>query len=173
LSTINVTQAFLPLIRRTQSRIIIATPNILGSLCLPYAAIENVSVNALEAFIKTLRRETKQFAIPITHIKIGTFDFGVSRLVSPEKDHRILNHKFGNFNPSSPGELHSAIFDALTMKHPWRTRRVGSGSIAYDFAGRLLPGVFVDWMIGTKKIPTPPQNLTRSIEGWESVVGEN
>jgi NAD(P)-dependent dehydrogenase (short-subunit alcohol dehydrogenase family) len=166
LSTINVTQAFLPLVRRCQSRIVIATPNVLGSLCLPYSAIENVSVQALEAFIKTLRRETEPYNVPITHIKLGCFDFGVSRLVLAEPDQLM------KFKPSLPWELHATVFDALT-RNTSTTIRVGRGSVAYDLAGRLLPSSLVDWMIGSRVLPTQEISRSRSIEGWESVVGEN
>src|ERR1700759_4524626 len=72
LSTINITRIFLPLISRNQSRIVVLTPNIINALNPSQNSVESVSVSAIEAFIRTLRRETKAHHVSISHIRMGS-----------------------------------------------------------------------------------------------------
>jgi NAD(P)-dependent dehydrogenase (short-subunit alcohol dehydrogenase family) len=172
LNSINITRTFLPLISRCQARILVLTPNIINSLNPARHAIESVSVDALEAFTRSLRRETQAFGVHVSQIKLGSIDFG------PMSHLRALNNDQGpseesvvkkpsSGKGSNPRVLHCTVFDALTMTRPFNTRRVGRGSVTYNLVGTLMPNSFIDWMLNTNR--GVGYDISRSLEGWERV----
>jgi NADP-dependent 3-hydroxy acid dehydrogenase YdfG len=173
LSTINVTHTFLPLLSQHRSRILILTPNIMHALQPPQNSIESVSISALETFTKTLRREAKPLNVHVSHIKLGSVDFGTlpgqstrSNIGDQIHDYRAVQ-KLKSAKGSSPRDLHHAVFHALTMSKPFSTRHVGRGSLSYEIIGRIVPNSLVDWMLSS--YPDRKLDLSRSIEGWENV----
>jgi NAD(P)-dependent dehydrogenase (short-subunit alcohol dehydrogenase family) len=172
LSSINITHTFLPLISRRQARILVLTPSIINSLNPARHAVESVSVAALEAFTRSLRRETQAFKVHVSHIKLGTIDFGpLSQLKAPNNDQGSSGELFAKRTKSEKGSnprvLQCAVFDALTMTRPFNTRRIGRGSLTYDLVGTFMPHSLVDWMLGTNR--GSGYDLSRSLEGWERV----
>lgn len=144
------------------------------SLQPPQNSIESVSVSALETFTKTLRREAKALNVQVSHIKLGSIDFGTfpsqsSRSNPGEQihDYRAVQ-KLKSAKGSSPRELHHAVFSALTMSKPFNTRHVGRGSLSYEIIGRIVPNSFIDWMLNSYQ-DRRTDMIPRSIEGWENV----
>jgi NAD(P)-dependent dehydrogenase (short-subunit alcohol dehydrogenase family) len=171
LSTISITNSFLPTIKEFQARVIVLTPNIVRSLNPAYHSVESTVVGALDGFSKTLDRELKTSDVAVCQIKLGTFDF--SAFVS--RSHYAQQHFLASRSTSKASNLrllHHAVFDALTMKHPPRVRRVGRGSMVYDVVGSWTPAILVDWMLGTEKPAVPEVSrplLDESSQVWEKV----
>lgn len=73
---------------------------------------------------------------------------------------------------SSLRELHNAVFDSLTQKHPRKVWRVGRGSVAYDFVGNWVPTGLVGWMLGIRRVSldeAAEPKLEDSVQSWEKV----
>jgi NAD(P)-dependent dehydrogenase (short-subunit alcohol dehydrogenase family) len=175
LSSINITRIFLPIISRNQSRILVLTPSIINTLNPSHNGVESVSVSALEAFTRTLRREAKALNVSISHIRMGSFDFGSvlsksSALAHSSTDNASIQ-RIKAASASHPRELHYAVFDALTKSRPFTSRRVGRGSLSYDIVGSIMPTSIIDWMLSLHYSTT--QDLSRSLEGWEKVDTQN
>jgi NAD(P)-dependent dehydrogenase (short-subunit alcohol dehydrogenase family) len=175
LSSINVTRVFLPLLSHNQSRILILTPSIINTLNPSQNGVESVSVSALEAFTRTLRRETKAHNVSVSHIRMGSFDFGSALSKSSTLAHSLTengaNQGIKVTNGSHPRELHYAVFDALTMSRPFISRRVGRGSLSYDIMGSVMSASIIDWMLNVNH--STGHDLSRSVEGWEKVESHN
>jgi hypothetical protein len=205
LRTIATVQAFLPTICEFKSRILVLTPSIVSSLRPPFHSIENTVVSALDGFSITLERELSTLGIPVCQLKLGSFDLsnfgarhhlqpiGLSRTSSWPASARTLYAQnfitqsrvaeskgiFGENGSTSKGsslrDLHHAVFDALTAKHPQRMRRVGRGSVAYDMIGTLVPSSIVGWMLGLRRVSlvevATPRQVDDASHSWEKVEG--
>jgi len=202
LSTIATTQAFLPTICEFKARVLVLTPSIVSSLKPPFHGVESAVVGALEGFTASLRGELGTLGIAVCQFKLGTFDYGsvggkhhLQSIGGPKTytwpasarahyahnyvtQSRIAGSK-GLFNEhgsaasgSALRELHNAVFDALTQKHPRKVWRVGRGSVAYDVVGNWVPAGLVGWMIGIRRVSldevAEPQ-LEDSTQSWEKV----
>jgi hypothetical protein len=205
LRTIATVQAFLPTICEFKSRILVLTPSIVASLRPPFHSIENTVVSALEGFSTTLERELSTLGIPVCQIKLGSFDvsnFGARHHLQPISSSRtsswptsarmlyaqnfitqsrvaeskgIFGENGGATKGSSLRELHHAVFDTLTAKHPQRVSRVGRGSLAYDMIGTLVPASIIGWMLGLRRVSlsevATPQQVDDASHTWEKVEG--
>ncbi|KAF2186793.1 DUF1776-domain-containing protein [Zopfia rhizophila CBS 207.26] len=199
LNTIATTQAFLPTICEFKARVLILTPSIVSSLRPPFHSVETAVVGALEGFTASLRGELGTLGINVCQFKLGTFDcsnVGGKHLQSMEapktnfwptsaralysanyiNQSRVARSR-GLFNQtgstgSSLRELHSAVYDALTQKHPRRVWRVGRGSVTYDVVGNWVPAGLVGWILGIRRVSlneaAEPQ-LEDSVQSWEKV----
>ena len=171
LNIISITHSFLPTIKEFQARILVLRPNIVRSLSPAYHSVESTVVGALDGFTKTLEREMRPSNVFVTQIRLGTFDW--SAFVS--RSHYAQQHFLASRSTSKASnlrELHHSVFDALTMKHPARVRRVGRGSVVYDIIGSWTPASLVDLMLGEEKpsIPEAPRALLEeSSQVWEKV----
>ncbi|KAI9829298.1 MAG: hypothetical protein M1826_005762 [Phylliscum demangeonii] len=76
LGTVATTQAFLGVVRDFRSRILLLTPSILPSLCLPFHGMESSIVAALTAFTRSLRSELAPAGADVCQLKLGAFDLG-------------------------------------------------------------------------------------------------
>ncbi|KAF2675279.1 DUF1776-domain-containing protein [Microthyrium microscopicum] len=143
--TINASGAFLPLVIEHQARVLILTPTITYSLSPPLHAVETTMVGALEGYTRALQRELHSSGVHVSHLKLGAFDFGA--LTPRAQQVRASDsRKYAN-----PCELHHKVFDALTMKRPFGTSSVGSGSVLYGIIGSL-PTTLVDLMISKSQL---------------------
>ena len=183
LTTVTVTQAFLPSICEFKARIIVLTPNVVASLQPAFHGMESTVIGALEGFTTTLGRELSTLGINVCHLKLGNFDYGglgtrnhlqpisasktntwlpsVRLLYSQNyvNQSRIAEGQglFGetgsHSRASSPRELHNAVFDSLVERRPRSVRRVGRGSLAYDIVGNWVPAGVVGWVLGLRRVP--------------------
>jgi NAD(P)-dependent dehydrogenase (short-subunit alcohol dehydrogenase family) len=206
ISTIATTQAFLPSICEFKSRVLVLTPTIVSSLKPPFHGIENTVVGALENFTTTLRRELSTLGINVCLLKLGSFDFssvGARNHIQPISaartyawpasartlyaqnfinQGRIAESRglFGETGSMAKGsslrQLHHAVFDALTQKHPRNTWRVGRGSVAYDILGTWVPSGIVGWMLGIRRVsleeiagPQLEDTAVQQSSSWETV----
>ena len=157
-------------------KVLILTPSIIPSLNPAFHAPESSIVSGLDAFTTSLRGELSPLSIPVTQLKLGSFDCSS---LSPKTQIRSLRtqkfdpdnasdeHYFSyanNFNVYQDGsgktsnigkgsplrELHNAVFDIIGSKRPGRIWRVGKGSQLYGFVGNWVPAGLVGWMMGTK-----------------------
>lgn len=60
----------------TTPKVLVFTPSIISSINPPFHAPEATICSALSAFTEVLTAELRPLAIPVTHIQLGTFDFG-------------------------------------------------------------------------------------------------
>lgn len=205
LKPIATVQALLPTICEFKSRILVLTPSIVASLKPPFHSIENTVVSALEGFSKTLERELSTLGIPVCQFKLGSFDlsnFGGKHHLQPIglnrtsgwpatartlyaqnfiTQSRVAESKgiFGENGSAPKGsslrELHHAVFDTLTAKHPRRLWRVGRGSHAYDVIGTLVPSSVIGWMLGLRRVSlaevATPRQVDDASQIWEKVEG--
>jgi NAD(P)-dependent dehydrogenase (short-subunit alcohol dehydrogenase family) len=106
--------------------------------------MEATAVGALEAYTHSLRRELAPAGVPVSHLQLGSFDFGA--LLHGSQYQRAQKSK-----SSHPKVLHDAVFDALTMKGPFRSKCIGRGAILYGMIGSCAPVSLVDWMVSRPK----------------------
>ncbi|RYP78900.1 hypothetical protein DL771_000285 [Monosporascus sp. 5C6A] len=57
-------------------KVLVFTPSIISSINPPFHAPEATICSALSAFTEVLTSELRPLAIPVTHVQLGTFDFG-------------------------------------------------------------------------------------------------
>ncbi|RYP34175.1 hypothetical protein DL767_004402 [Monosporascus sp. MG133] len=57
-------------------KVLVFTPSIISSINPPFHAPEATVCSALSAFTEVLTSELRPLAIPVTHVQLGTFDFG-------------------------------------------------------------------------------------------------
>ncbi|KAJ8104173.1 hypothetical protein POJ06DRAFT_243810 [Lipomyces tetrasporus] len=72
-----LSQGFIPLVRRHNSRILLLTPSILPSLCPPFHAPECVIAAALSSFALCMQRELAPQGVPFIHMRLGSFSMSV------------------------------------------------------------------------------------------------
>lgn len=157
---------------------ILVTPTIISSLSPPFHAPESLIISGLTAFTESLRGELAPLGIPVTHLKLGAFDFSTVHarnqlqgqtlqaqraevLCWPEGTRQIYGRNFlsvAERGPSIGGpkgsplrELHNAVFDAMA-KRKGGIVRVGMGSSTYEFIGACVPKSLVGWMIGMRRV---------------------
>lgn len=176
LSTVSLTHSFFSLLVDQSARVLILSPNVVAPLTPALNGVESAVVGALDGFVGTLRRELKAFgSVQVVQLKLGSIEFGSlatnlhAPLNSPQPGARKsmqAKHAAG----SSPKELHHAVFDALTLRSPWRTIRVGRGSLVYEIAGKFFPHMLTEWMLNAEKVKVArqPRGLLES-QGWENV----
>ncbi|KAF2682513.1 DUF1776-domain-containing protein [Lentithecium fluviatile CBS 122367] len=199
LNTIAVTQAFLPTVCEFKARVLMCTPSIVSSLRPPFHSVETAIVGALEGFTASLRGELGTLGIDVVSFRLGTFDcthVGSKQHLQSRAEpnpflwpstarklfaanyvnQRRVAQNRGLLTPGGAGsslrELHNAIFDALTQKHPRRVWRVGRGSVAYDLVGNWMPAGLVGWMMGVRRVALDPSSepqLENSVQSWEKV----
>lgn len=201
LNTVATVQAFLPIICDYKARVLILTPSIVSSLRPPFHGVESAVVGALDGFTTSLRTELATLGIQVCHFKLGTFDCsgvpagrnslqGLNRTNmwsqttrSWYEDNYVRQGQlaaqrglFSNNGSTSRGaplrELHNAVFDALTVKRPNATWRVGRGSYTYDVVGRWVPSGVVGWMLGVRRVAVEEATgpaLEDSVQVWEKV----
>jgi NAD(P)-dependent dehydrogenase (short-subunit alcohol dehydrogenase family) len=200
LNTIATTQAFLPTVCRFKSRVLLLTPSIVAALKPPFHSVEATVVSALDGFTASLRAELGTLGIDVAAIKLGTFDCSnvggkqhLQSIGAPSTESwpptarmsyasnyanqsRIARNR-GLFPHSGDAgsplrELHNAVFDALTQKHPKSTWRVGRGSVAYDLVGTWMPSGLVGWMLGVRRVSLDQESepqLEESVYSWEKI----
>jgi hypothetical protein len=190
LRAIGTAHAFLPTVTEFMAHVVVLIPNIVPPLRPAFHSVQSTLAGGLDAFAQTLDRELRTLDIPVTRIKLGTFD--LSSFTPRSHVHNNFGQSSSNYerNYRSQGagllglstgstrrgtnlrELHHAVFDALTMKKPNRVRRVGKGSVMYDIVGACMPSSLVDWMLGIEQVPVQREYqpmLTDASHSWEKV----
>ena len=78
----------------TTPKVLVFTPSIVSSINPPFHAPEATVCSALSAFTEVLTAELRPLAIPVTHVQLGTFDFGPFTSASAaSQPHPILGPK--------------------------------------------------------------------------------
>ncbi|KAF2099462.1 DUF1776-domain-containing protein [Rhizodiscina lignyota] len=180
--TVATTQAFLPTVCAHKARVLVLTPSIVPSLRPAFHGVETAVVGALEGFTHTLQRELGTLGIPVTQLRLGSFDCSTigerthmlplsssATLMWPLSARNLYAQNFlsqgrigmnnGIFTESGSSpkgsslrELHHAVFDNLTQRYPQQVVRVGRGSLIYDLVGRFVPGGLVGWILGMRRV---------------------
>lgn len=182
-----LSNGLLDLVRTHQSRILLVSPSIMGSLNPGYNAAEGMITAALSALSLSLARELQPQHIPLVHIRMGTFNLSTGQiqherqvqnavradiLAWPENLRRLYSRPYQAMSAlqtqarrmGSPIRvLNYTIFDALTAAKPSRVYYAGTGSFMYQFWPKYLPEDFVAWMLHP---PAPPTPLALE-KGWE------
>lgn len=172
---IAVTQAFLPLIRTGNGRIInIGSPT--GRFSLPYLGAYSGSKHAMVALTDALRIELRPWKIPVSVVEPGTVETPMWEK-STAKSHSIIEVDLpaaardlykettssvdrvmdnGRKRAIFPDDVAAVVLKAITAKRPKLRYMVGPGS-RMAIVGNILPSRFTDWifaMVLAKKLPT-------------------
>jgi NAD(P)-dependent dehydrogenase (short-subunit alcohol dehydrogenase family) len=157
--------------------VLVLTPSIISSLNPAFHLPESAIVSALTSFTSVLTSELQPLGIPVTHIRLGTFDTSPfsphnrqltvsSQRVEMLKWEESARHAYGrNYatvttktggggvvgKGSSLRELNNAVFDAM-VGGKGGVVRVGTGSRVYGFVGRWVPSGLVGWMMGVRGV---------------------
>ena len=182
-----LSNGLLDLVRSHQSRVLLVSPTIMGSLNPGYNAAEGMITSALTALSLSISRELKPQAIPFIHIRMGTFNLSAGAiqherqvqnavrsdiLTWPENLRSIYSRPYQAMSAlqtraramGSPlRTLNYTIFDALTARNPARVYYAGRGAFMYHFLPKYLPEDFVSWLLHP---PAPPTPLALE-KGWE------
>lgn len=182
-----LSNGLLDLVRSHQSRVLLVSPSIMGSLNPGYNAAEGMMTAALGALSLSLARELKPQGIPFIHIRMGTFNLSAGnvqheRQVQNAVRADILNwpenlrsiysrpyqamsalHTRARLMGSPLRVLNYTIFDALTDPDPKRVYYAGKNAFLYHFFPKYLSEDFVSWMLH----PPPPRVPLAIEKGWE------
>ncbi|MFN8372588.1 MAG: SDR family NAD(P)-dependent oxidoreductase [Anaerolineae bacterium] len=160
-----VTQAFLPLIRKTRGRII-NTVSILGRLTTPFSGPYCMSKFAMEAFTDTLRQEVSGWGIRVIAVEPGFTATPIWKKAAAATDEisdelppqgRQLYGKAlkavresmaqSEARGSQPEVVAMAMLEALTAKTPKTRYLVGSQAGRISFLRWLLPDKLLDRLV--------------------------
>jgi NAD(P)-dependent dehydrogenase (short-subunit alcohol dehydrogenase family) len=161
-----VTQAFLPLLRRAQGRVVnVSSMN--GRVASPFSGPYCMSKFALEAFTDCLRQELAKWGMQVASIEPGFIDTAMMEKVreadwSTEASQRDLDlygeayrafkaFEKQNVEGAVPCDVVSrAIFHALTARRPRTRYLVGKNARLFTSLAQFSPDRFVDWV--TRKV---------------------
>lgn len=91
---VNITKAFLPLLKRTKGRVVNVASS-LGRLSAPFAAAYCISKFGVEAFSDALRNEMKHFGVTVHIIEPGIFKTAIT---DAEKNIKYLQRLWENLD---------------------------------------------------------------------------
>jgi NAD(P)-dependent dehydrogenase (short-subunit alcohol dehydrogenase family) len=157
-----MTQAFLPLLRRAQGRVINVS-SLAGRVGMPLSGPYCMSKFALEAFTDCLRQELAAWGMQVASIEPGAIDTamwdkGIQADWSADASKRDLElygdayrafKKFEKQNAEGavPCDVVSrAIFHALTAKRPRTRYLVGRDARLYGRLAQIFPDRSLDWV---------------------------
>ena len=162
ISVFAVTQAFLPLLRKSRGRIV-NTGSLFGLTALPGASVYSASKYAVEAISESLRLELRPFGISVSVIEPGAIETEIWKKTTAGGTELLLNANPDIYSLYAPlmlyyqGQLEKqkclpseAVADrayhAFTAKRPKYHYLVGSDAKFLTFI-ECLPERMRDWMI--------------------------
>jgi NAD(P)-dependent dehydrogenase (short-subunit alcohol dehydrogenase family) len=160
-----VTQAFLPLLRQAQGRIV-NVGSITSLMVTPFHGIYSSAKMAVKGLTDALRMEVRPFGIQVSLMIYGGVQTAlwdrVARKTAETTAHfppafqelyaarqrKALDYFFAKGrNGLHPEEAARPIVDALISKHPKHTYYVGSDAKFYSILDKVLHGRLRDWVI--------------------------
>src|SRR5262245_30784632 len=177
-----VTQAFLPLLRRSKGRIV-NIGSVLGRLAIPFMGAYSSTKFALEGLTDALRIELRPWDLQVSLIEPGTVAtplWSKTHFLAGEKEERVdadsrlyatanaaAQLAFSKFGETgiSPDKVAAKVFEALTVLNPKPRYLVGRDAKAWSLLAALVPDRLRDRML-IKKFGLPQR-----LEG-ESQVAE-
>ncbi len=125
-------------------KVLVFTPSIISSINPPFHAPEATICSALSAFTEVLTAELRPLAIPVTHVQLGTFDFG------PFTSHPALAHGGGGGGgrngptiATSIGGGHPGLLGhtATAATHPLQWPEAARHAYARNFAAQSASAI--------------------------------
>jgi NAD(P)-dependent dehydrogenase (short-subunit alcohol dehydrogenase family) len=171
-----VTQAFLPLLRRSHGRVV-NIGSIGGRMAVPFTGCYGMSKFAMEAFSDVLRMELKPWGLHVALIEPGAVktpiwsksrDTGVALrealpadaaiLYGPQLDQLLKVVAVMEKRGVEPAEVTRAVVHALTSPKPKPRYVVGREAKAQALIRRLLPDPMIDNLVlGQMGMPKGPR----------------
>ncbi|KAF3902152.1 hypothetical protein ABW21_db0205573 [Orbilia brochopaga] len=173
IQTLAIAQLFLPIATEFRSRILFVTPSIPYSLRLPFHAPEVAAIGALEGVIGCLRREVGYTGVQVVWIRTGTLDLSTNGNGGGSgKSVQACRADVLGWSPSvrsayARGYVNARAVGDVRGSSLREVVKVGSGSVAYDVIGRLVPEGVVGWMLGLGG----GRRLTEAVGAIESPAG--
>lgn len=190
---IQVTQAFIPLLRKAKGRIV-NMGSISGLVAKPFAGLYSASKFALEGFNSSLRMEMMPWGIMVSIIEPG----GIATPIW-EKSVQEANQLMQKSLPAQTEELYGpalrlvektvvklskegipaqevviAVADALTSDQPKSRYVVGKAAKTQAFLTRFLPAPIMDQIIMKKMgLDKPPKQFQTFKEFYPFYLGEH
>jgi NAD(P)-dependent dehydrogenase (short-subunit alcohol dehydrogenase family) len=177
---IAVTQAFLPLLRRGQGRVVNMS-SISGRLALPFFGPYAASKFALEALTDSLRVELRPWGIEVVAVEPGTIATPIWNKSMSRADEMISNlpERARNLYDPSLIELRKAVArasqqgipaekvakvvaHALLAKRPKTRYVVGRDARLVTLVAKFLPDRLRDWLISRQLPSEPPHHYDLS-----------
>lgn len=186
-----LSNGLLDVVRKYDSRVLLLTPTIMGSLNPAFHAGECMVANALDSLALCLHRELSPQGIPLVHMRLGSFAISPSRGGSVASQERQVSNSIradilswpehlrnlyaspyqasshlqtARVTGSSLRVLNNSVFDALTQRNPKRVWHVGKGSYAYRVLNSVMPECIMSWLL------QPPHEKLQMMEhDWEAV----
>lgn len=165
LGTVAVTQAFLPLIRRGQGRIVNIS-SLSGFIALPFLGPYAMTKFGMRAFTDSLRRELRPWNISVSVLEVGDVDTRIwdkslaviekAANEMPDRGMELYGPVVGikeRFQPHGipPLEVAKVVHHALFSNRPKARYVVGRDAKLLDLI-RHLPTPILDWVI-SKQLP--------------------
>ncbi len=149
--TVNVTKAFLPLLRQSKGKIFNFS-SVFGFMGFPLTSLYCASKYAVEGLTESLRGELAPHGVQVCLIEPGGYrtNFGSSLAWSAPKSPSVYQNQFNNYqnlrnklasrkNPQSPSEVSEGLL-ALSKKSKLPMRKVfGKDGRASHLMKRMLP----------------------------------
>jgi NAD(P)-dependent dehydrogenase (short-subunit alcohol dehydrogenase family) len=162
ISVFTVTQAFLPLLRKSRGRIV-NTGSAFGLTALPGTSVYSASKYAVEAISESLRLELRPFGISVSVIEPGAIATEIWKKTTVRSTEIILNanpdisklygslmlfykNQFENQKCLPPEAVADRAYHAFTAKKPKYHYIVGSDAKSLAFTERL-PERIRDWIV--------------------------
>lgn len=167
-----LSSGLLDVVRQQKSRVILMTPNIMGSLNPAFHAPESLISNAHESLALCMHRELQPQNIPFIHLKLGSFDVRPGRKSANQQKqiqngiradvlgwndsqktlysqaYQASSHlQTARVTGSSLKVLNHAVVDSLMDKNPQRVVYVGKGSYAYEWLSGFVSEGIMTWLL--------------------------
>lgn len=156
-----VTQACLPMIRKTRGRVVIVS-SLGGKVAFPYASPYHASKFGVEGLAESLRAEVRELGVDVVVIEPATMateiwakgraSLSESRERLTDEQRVVYGEELATFDErlasaedsEDPGEVANVILDALTTSSPSDRYTVGRGAGSLTTLRPLLPDAVFD-----------------------------
>jgi short-subunit dehydrogenase len=152
--TVDITKAFLPIMRQQRTGKIITIGSLAGLIGVPFQSYYSASKHALEGFYKSLRFELKPFNIHVSVIEPGFFKTNLNQALeyaeatisdyNSTRDNALKIFSNSIKNAPSPEPVAEIALKILRSKNPRFSYRVGRDAKLLPFLQFMFTSLF-EW----------------------------
>lgn len=155
--TVHMTQAFLPLLERSQRGQIINLSSVSGIMGLPGLSAYCASKFAIEGFSESIRLELRSKDIYVSLIEPASYQTDIWKKafekLDPINHSDILKDNVFQYVENSassagdPKEVAALVIRICESKYPKLRYPIGKGALFLSFAKKLVPWRIIEWMV--------------------------
>ena len=151
-------QAALPLLRKSESPLIVNTSSVAAVISLPFQSFYSCTKAAINSFTLSLSNELKPFKIPVCAVMFGDVATGFTaarkksvlgeELYGKRMEKSVAVMEKDEQNGMPPEKAAKALVQLVQTKKPTLFKTVGFSYKLIVFLQKLLPARFVNFLVG-------------------------